>query len=978
MIINADFSDVDVNDTHIITIDNSTTVGVVINNGDGTFSYDCGDAFIHLSVGETATDTFTYTIDDGNGGVITKTVTVTINGTNKVGGGKLVASDGFEDDNFGSDAQMNDHGVVVVGSRYDDDKGQNSGSVYIYTPDGDGYIETKLVASDGANSDFYGVRTAINNSGVIAVAAIRDSDKGAQSGSIYVYTPTEGGGYSEVKLTASDGAASDYLGNHGFAMNEAGVIVASAYGTTTDKIYIFAPDGSGGYTETKLVASGKDGFGGTLSINEAGVVFADGPGALARVFTPDGSGGYTELQLIAPDSTATFGISGAVKGDGTVVVGATGVLYIHEPDGSGNYVISKLITGHSGTGSTLAMNEAGVIVTGTTGGNNLKGAAYVYVPDGSGGYQEIVLTAHDGAASDYFGQSVSINEDGVITVGAYGDDDKGERSGSVYVFTPDEDGNYVGADGTVYEPTGTPVIYSYGEHHAVEGDGSAFKLVASDGFEDDNFGSDAQMNDHGVVVVGSRYDDDKGQNSGSVYIYTPDGDGYIETKLVASDGANSDFYGVRTAINNSGVIAVAAIRDSDKGAQSGSIYVYTPTEGGGYSEVKLTASDGAASDYLGNHGFAMNEAGVIVASAYGTTTDKIYIFAPDGSGGYTETKLVASGKDGFGGTLSINEAGVVFADGPGALARVFTPDGSGGYTELQLIAPDSTATFGISGAVKGDGTVVVGATGVLYIHEPDGSGNYVISKLITGHSGTGSTLAMNEAGVIVTGTTGGNNLKGAAYVYVPDGSGGYQEIVLTAHDGAASDYFGQSVSINEDGVITVGAYGDDDKGERSGSVYVFTPDEDGNYVGADGTVYEPTGTPVIETFEMAPVKLIGSAVAEILKGGVGADVIAGNGGDDRISGGAGDDILNGGEGDDTFVFMAVTTGHDVIQDFASGAEGSDVIEFTTSVFADFEAVLAAAEQDGANTVITLDADTSITLEGVTLSSLKQDDFTFLG
>ncbi|WP_193778487.1 VCBS domain-containing protein, partial [Pseudovibrio sp. WM33] len=463
--------------------DNSTTVGVVINNGDGTFSYDCGDAFIHLSVGETATDTFTYTIDDGNGGVITKTVTVTINGPNKVsvGGGKLVASDGAESDYFGHNAQVNDQGVVVVGAYRDSDKGSYSGSVYVYTPDGDGYAETKLVASDGTSSDYFGERIAVNNSGVVAVTAPRDSDKGNYSGSIYVYTPTEGGGYSEVKLTASDGVAGDYLGDHGFVMNEAGVIAASAYGSDTDKIYIFTPDGSGGYTETKLVASGDDGFGGTLSINEAGVVFADGPGALARVFTPDGEGGYTELQLIAPDTNPSFGISGSVKGDGTIVVGASGVLYIHEPDGSGNYVVSKLITGPGGTGPTLAMNEAGVIVTGATSGAGNTGAVYVYVPDGSGGYQEIVLTAHDRASSDYFGQSVSINEAGVITVGAYLDDARGKDSGSVYVFTPDEDGNYVGADGTVYEPSRTPVIYSYGEYNEVDGQGVASKLVASDG-----------------------------------------------------------------------------------------------------------------------------------------------------------------------------------------------------------------------------------------------------------------------------------------------------------------------------------------------------------------------------------------------------------------------------------------------------------------------------------------------------------------
>ena len=38
--------------------------------------------FNDLAAGETATDSFTYTVDDGNGGTDTATVTVTINGAN--------------------------------------------------------------------------------------------------------------------------------------------------------------------------------------------------------------------------------------------------------------------------------------------------------------------------------------------------------------------------------------------------------------------------------------------------------------------------------------------------------------------------------------------------------------------------------------------------------------------------------------------------------------------------------------------------------------------------------------------------------------------------------------------------------------------------------------------------------------------------------------------------------------------------------
>jgi VCBS repeat-containing protein len=82
VVITADFSDADSSDAHSFSVDTTGTVGSVTNNGDGTFGYDPNGQFEHLAVGETATDTFSYTVDDGNGGTATETVTVTITGAN--------------------------------------------------------------------------------------------------------------------------------------------------------------------------------------------------------------------------------------------------------------------------------------------------------------------------------------------------------------------------------------------------------------------------------------------------------------------------------------------------------------------------------------------------------------------------------------------------------------------------------------------------------------------------------------------------------------------------------------------------------------------------------------------------------------------------------------------------------------------------------------------------------------------------------
>src|SRR5262249_22736748 len=100
------------------------------------------------------------------------------------------------------------------------------------------------------------------------------------------------------------------------------------------------------------------------------------------------------------------------------------------------------------------------------------------------------------------------------------------------------------------------------------------------------------------------------------------------------------------------------------------------------------------------------------------------------------------------------------------------------------------------------------------------------------------------------------------------------------------------------------------------------------------------------------------------RGTPNADVIQGSAFDETIVGGAGADRMTGGGGNDTFVFQA-GFGNDTITDFAPG----DVIAFDHDVFADFAAVQAAATSQGADTVITVDAATTLTLQNVALASL---------
>jgi Ca2+-binding RTX toxin-like protein len=129
--------------------------------------------------------------------------------------------------------------------------------------------------------------------------------------------------------------------------------------------------------------------------------------------------------------------------------------------------------------------------------------------------------------------------------------------------------------------------------------------------------------------------------------------------------------------------------------------------------------------------------------------------------------------------------------------------------------------------------------------------------------------------------------------------------------------------------------------------------------------------------------LVGGAGIDIMDGGNGNDTLDGNGGADTLLGGAGNDILRGGNGADiltggadadTFVFDLETFGKDVVTDFTAG---TDKLQFATSVFADYDTVMANSVQVGSDVVITLDAADTITLRNITVSSLHSSDMIFV-
>jgi hypothetical protein len=224
------------------------------------------------------------------------------------------------------------------------------------------------------------------------------------------------------------------------------------------------------------------------------------------------------------------------------------------------------------------------------------GVVYLYTLNSTsntwGDEQKIV--ASDGAAGDGFGWSVAMSGTGHLVVGAIWDDDKGTNAGVGYVYTLNSSTN------------------TWGDEQ---------KIVASDGAAHDIFSYAVAISGTGHLVVGAHLDDDKGSDSGAVYLYTLNSTSNTwgdEQKIVASDGAEYDYFGYEVAMSETGHLVVGAPYDDNMGTNAGVVYLYTlnSTSNTWGDEQKIVASDGAAGDGFGR-AVAMSGTGHLLVGASG-------------------------------------------------------------------------------------------------------------------------------------------------------------------------------------------------------------------------------------------------------------------------------------------------------------------------------------------------------------------------
>ena len=241
---------------------------------------------------------------------------------------------------------------------------------------------------------------------------------------------------------------------------------------------------------------------------------------------------------------------------------------------------------------------------------NASGSTYVFIRTGGVWSQQAKVTAQDGEGSDWFGYSVSLSGDS-LAVGAYNDDDNGSNSGSAYLFTR--------SGGTWSQQT---------------------KLTATDGAAGDYFGYRVSLSGDSLAV-GAYYDDDRGSNSGSAYVFIRDNGVWSEqAKVTAADGAASDNFGYRISLSGDS-LAVGVWRDDDNGSNSGSAYVFTRNNGEWSQQSKLTAADGAASDQFGYSVSLSGDSLAVGANGDDSYSGSAYLFTRDNGVWSQQAKLTA-------------------------------------------------------------------------------------------------------------------------------------------------------------------------------------------------------------------------------------------------------------------------------------------------------------------------------------------------
>ncbi|ORE85670.1 VCBS domain-containing protein, partial [Aurantimonas sp. 22II-16-19i] len=458
-------------------IDTAGTVGTVTNNLDGTFTYDATGEFDSLAAGEFATDSFTYTVSDGEGGTDTETVTVTVTGTNDAPVFNFVQS--FE---TGTDGVFDrtDYGTVID---------VTSGTGGIVSPDGTAHaVVTETPSANGTDGSgpftrFGGYTSEFVDGMTTEVMVYLDT----------TWALGEGFDYS-VAANGSDGLHQrDFIFHVTQDSDGEGLLVGADNGSS------FEPrENLENGPNAEITASG------WYTLQH---VFNEDDGVLAvtmNVLDATGKVVFTQTLSNPADTIGAGGEVGGVRYGWFTDVSVTGGLHVDRLElGTRDGAVTEIVDGAAGENDT-ALTATGVIAFADPDATDTHTATFE--PGDTGYLGTFTLAGTDGIADDSTGEgdgeghvrwSFSVDDAAVDFLGA------GETLTQTYTITLD-DGIATTTETVTITITGTndgPVLVGENVTEALTEDANvdAGALVATDTIAF----TDVDLTDDHTVTVGT-------------------------------------------------------------------------------------------------------------------------------------------------------------------------------------------------------------------------------------------------------------------------------------------------------------------------------------------------------------------------------------------------------------------------------------------------------------------------------------------
>ncbi len=870
--------------------------GSVTVNDDGSLSFDPGDGYQELGVGESTTVDITYTISDGQGGTDTATATVTIEGTNDGPVANADTLSGTEDtaitfsasDLLGNDTDV-DGDTLSIASFDQPDGGTitlNDDGSYTFTPDADFNGETTFTY------------TVEDPSGAQSQATVTIDVDGVNDGPVANADTLSG-----TEDTAITFSASDLLGNDtdvdgdtlsiaSFDQPDGGTITLNDDGS-----YTFTPDadfnGETTFTYTVEDPSGAQSQA-TVTIDVDGV--NDGPVAADDVATASEDGGAVQIDVLANDTDLdgdSLTVTGATLEEGaagSVTVNDDGSLSFDPGDGYQELGVGESTTvditytisdGQGGTDTATAT----VTIEGTNDGP-------VANADTLSGTEDTAITF---SASDLLGNDTDVDGD-TLSIASFDQPDGGTitlNDDGSYTFTPDADFNgettftYTVEDPSGAQSQATVTIDVDGVNDGpVAADDVATASEDGGAVQIDVLANDTDLDGDSLTVTGATLEEGA---AGSVTVnddgslsFDP-GDGYQELGVGESTTVDITY----TISDGQGGTDTATATVTIEGTNDGPVANADTLSG-----TEDTAITFSASDLLGNDtdvdgdtlsiaSFDQPDGGTITLNDDGS-----YTFTPDadfnGETTFTYTVEDPSGAQSQA-TVTIDVDGV--NDGPVAADDVATASEDGGAVQIDVLANDTDLdgdSLTVTGATLEEGaagSVTVNDDGSLSFDPGDGYQELGVGESTTvditytisdGQGGTDTATAT----VTIEGTNDGP-------VANADTLSGTEDTAITF---SASDLLGNDTDVDGD-TLSIASFDQPDGGTitlNDDGSYTFTPDADFNgettftYTVEDpsGAQSQATVTIDVDGVNDGPVAADDVATASEDGGAVQIDVLA--------------------------------------------------------------------------------------------------------